>query len=141
MARTFQELDVWQYGMDLAVQIGGVVEKLPRDHRWLADQLMRASESAPSNIAEGFERRLTGDFCRFLHIAKASIGETETHLEYARRRHLVGEDECRRFAGECERIKKMLNSLISYLLAHPAVQRRTSKPTTNQEPRTRNHEP
>jgi len=58
---------------------------------------------------------MDGDFARFLCIAKASIGETENHLVYARRLSLITDDEHDRFAAECTRVKKMLNRLIAYL--------------------------
>jgi four helix bundle protein len=115
MAQTFQELDVWQISMDLAVDIADLVEKFHRDYRWLAQQMMRSSESSPSNIAEGFERQLDGDFGRFLRIAKASMGETESHLVYALRRRLITVEEHTTFADRCLHVKKMLNSLASYL--------------------------
>lgn len=115
MAQTLHELDVWQVSMDLAVEIPDFALKFPSDFRWLARQIMDSSESAPSNIAEGFERRLDGDFARFLRIAKASIGETESHLVYAKRRRLIAEDESARLSDQCVRIRKMLGSLISHL--------------------------
>lgn len=115
MAQTSQDLKVWQVSMDLAVDIGDLVEKFPHDYRWLAQQMMRSSESSPSNIAEGFERQLDGDFARFLRIAKASMGETESHLVYAHRRRLIVTEEHEVFTERCLHVKKMLNSLISYL--------------------------
>ncbi|HET6455745.1 MAG TPA: four helix bundle protein [Armatimonadota bacterium] len=115
MAESFQELEVWRVSMDLAVDIADLVEQFHHDYRWLAQQMMRSSESGPSNIAEGFERQLDGDFGRFLRIAKASTGETESHLVYALRRRLITNEEQKEFADRCIHVKKMLNSLGSYL--------------------------
>lgn len=115
MAETFQELEVWNAAMDLAVEITDLALGLPGDFRWLGQQIMRSAESGPSNIAEGFERRTDGDFARFLRIAKASIGETESHLAYAVRRRIIAQEQHDRFAPECVRVKKMLNRLIAYL--------------------------
>lgn len=110
MAQRFQDLRVWQAAMDLAA----LTEKLPRDIRWLAQQLMRSSESVPSNIAEGFERRLDGDFARFLRVAKASMGAAESHLVYACCRGLISNEKYGRFAKVCARVKGMLSGLISH---------------------------
>ena len=119
MADNFEELEVWQVSMDLAVAIPDLALKFPPEFRWLARQVMDSSESVPSNIAEGFERRLNGDFVRFLRIAKASLGETVSHLVYAKRRRLVTPGDYDEYAQHCLRVKKMLASLIAYLVKHP----------------------
>lgn len=116
MADNFEELEVWQVAMDLAVGIPDIALQFPSDYRWLAHQVMDFSESVPSNIAEGFERRLNGDFVRFLRIAKASLGETRSHLVYATRRKLIKAEDYGRCAEQCLRTKKMLTSLIAYLV-------------------------
>ncbi|MCX6376855.1 MAG: four helix bundle protein [Armatimonadetes bacterium] len=115
MAETFEELDVWQVSMAVAVDLADLVEKFSHSYRWLAQQIMRSSESVPSNITEGFERRMDGDFARFLGIAKGSAGETHSHLVYALRRRLVTQEEHDRFVSECIRVRKMLSRLIAYL--------------------------
>ena len=42
--------------------------------------MRRASVSVMSHIAEGFERGGTGEFLRFLAVAKGSAGEVKTQL-------------------------------------------------------------
>ncbi len=116
MADTFQDLDVWQVSMDLAVAVPDIVSEFPRDFRWLTLQVMDSSESVPSNIAEGFERRLNGDFVRFLRIAKASLGETDSHMIYACRRKLMTKEQYEAYAMESLRVRQMLSKLISYLV-------------------------
>lgn len=101
--------------MDLAVAVPDLDNEFPRDYRWLASQMMRSSESVPSNIAEGFERRLNGDFVRVQRIAKASLGETDSHMIYALRRGLVDKEQHDKYAAEALRVRKMLSRLIAYL--------------------------
>ncbi len=54
--RSFEDLFVWQMGIDLVKRIYGLTKEgdFSRDFG-LRDQLRRASVSVPTNIAEGFE--------------------------------------------------------------------------------------
>jgi len=134
MADSFEDLEVWQVSMDLAVRVPDHVLGLPREFRWLALQIMDSSESVPSNIAEGFERRLNGDFMRFLRIAKASLGETDSHLVYARRRRLLTDEAYESLREDSLRIRKMLSRFIAYLSKYES-------PGKSPKPRTKNAEP
>ena len=60
--------------------------------RAVADQLVRAAESVPANIAEGFGRCLSTDGARYLVIARASAAELESHIRVAERSGLVAPD-------------------------------------------------
>ena len=54
-----------------------------------AKQLLSATESISSNIAEGYGRGLTRDYCRFLKIAIGSAMEVETRVHNAVRSRKV----------------------------------------------------
>jgi len=112
--QTFEDLDVWQRGCRLAVDI------FAETHSWksyaLRDQVQRDALSIPSNIAEGCERDAPGDFVRFLRISKGSSGELRTQLYIATRLHerdpatfpLVSKS----FVGETKELSAMLQGLI-----------------------------
>ncbi len=69
----YNDLIVWQKAMDLATEIYGLTTKLPKEELYgLINQLRRAAVSIPSNIAEGNARASTGDYLRFLSIARGS---------------------------------------------------------------------
>lgn len=80
----FRDLNVWQKGKELAVQIYGITQKEPfnRDYGF-KDQIRRAAVSIPSNIAEGDERGSNKDCVRFFYMAKGSLAELQTQLEIA----------------------------------------------------------
>ena len=61
--RSFEELEVWKRGCQVAIQVYEVVRE-SRDFS-LRDQMQRAAVSIPSNIAEGAERggRTLSDSC------------------------------------------------------------------------------
>jgi four helix bundle protein len=75
---TFEDLEVWKRACRLGVEVGAAVEGLKPYS--MQDQMYRAAISIPSNIAEGAERDSTGDFIRFLRIAKGSCAELRTQL-------------------------------------------------------------
>lgn len=86
MKGSFEELDVWQEGCDLAVRIYQVIEKGPISKDFgLKDQMKRAAISIPSNIAEGKERETVPELLRYLYYAKGSAGELRTQLYIAGR--------------------------------------------------------
>jgi four helix bundle protein len=56
------------------------------------DQIRRAADSAPSLIAEGFLRFTTGEFVRYLRMARGELGEVQSLLERARRKKYFADD-------------------------------------------------
>ena len=84
--RSYRDLEVWQRGMDLAVQVYAASRAFPEEERYgLTAQLRRAAISVPSNIAEGWGRHARKEFQRFLKIARGSLAEVETQLMLAHR--------------------------------------------------------
>ena len=73
---TFEDLRVWQQGIELVKQIYLITRQgeISRDFG-LRDQLRRAAVSVPTNVAEGFERYSRKEYVNFLNIAKGSAGE------------------------------------------------------------------
>jgi four helix bundle protein len=81
MVKHYAELVAWQKAMELAAMVYTLTKGLPDSERFgLTTQMQRAAVSVPSNIAEGHERRSTGDYRRFLAIASGSLAELETQL-------------------------------------------------------------
>ena len=86
----------------------------------MAAQVRRAAVSIPANIAEGYGRDQTGSFVQFLRIAQGSARELETHLILAERIRLVDQQAVTPLQEPCERVSKMLRSLIRSLEARRA---------------------
>jgi four helix bundle protein len=79
--KTFEDLIIWQKGITLAKVIYSITKDLPLEEKFaLGDQLRRAAVSVPSNIAEGYGRRTSNDYRKFLHIALGSLYEIQTQL-------------------------------------------------------------
>lgn len=112
--RSYKALEVWQKAMQLAEDCYRATSEFPREEVYgMTAQIRRAAVSIPANIAEGYGRDQTGSFIQFLRIAQGSAREVETHLILAGR---VRPDDVRdRLLDECERISKMLRSMIRAL--------------------------
>lgn len=79
--KNYKELVVWQKAMDAVKQIYFLIKKLPKEEMFgLSDQMRRCAVSIPSNIAEGQQRKSTGEFSKFIDYAQGSRAELETQL-------------------------------------------------------------
>ena len=86
MYRSFREMPVWREGMDIAEEVFKITEGFPRKEDYgLTSQLRRSAVSISANIAEAFGRKHNKDKMNFYSIARGSIAETQSHLEYALR--------------------------------------------------------
>lgn len=83
----------------------------------LTSQILRAVISIPSNIAEGYARRATRDYVRFLRIAYGSLAELETQLYIAQKQKYLNKVEFEELQEKMTGISKMLSVLIKRLLS------------------------
>ena len=111
---SFQELKVWQKGVDFAEAVIRVIDELdtPRRHYRLIEQLEAASTSVSMNIAEGKGRQSTKEFIQFLYIARGSLFEVVTLLIILQRLGWIDTKRMIQFQEMALEITKMLNSLI-----------------------------
>jgi len=55
--RSFEDLDVWQMGKALVLNVYKLTDSFPREETYgMISQIRRATLSVPANIAEGFGR-------------------------------------------------------------------------------------
>lgn len=114
MYRSFKDMPVWQEAMELAVQVHGLTDPLPRKEDYgLTSQLRRSALSVAANIAEGFGRKHALDKVNFYLHSRGSLTETQSHLEYGLR---VGYFEIRQVELLDARLQQLhydLNKLIA----------------------------
>ena len=105
----FEELDVWKKASRLTVDL----YKLLRSTReyGMRDQMLRASLSIPSNIAEGCERKSIPEFKRFINIAKGSAAELRTQIYIAREVMILEAKDASKLIADLKSISKMLQAL------------------------------
>jgi len=72
--KTFRDLIVWQKAMQLVSRIYKTTQTFPKEEIYgLISQIRRSAVSIPSNIAEGYGRKSTHDYLRFLQVAMGSL--------------------------------------------------------------------
>jgi four helix bundle protein len=114
--QSYQDLIVWQRGMDLTEAVYRIAAILPREELYgLTSQMQRAAVSIPANIAEGWGRQSTGDYIRFLRIAQGSAAELETELLLSIRLRLVTAEATAPAMATLIEVRKMLRSMIGTL--------------------------
>ena len=112
----FEELDIWKRSAVFSGRIAELSEKLPSRERFvIVDQLMRASLSTPTNIAEGCGRASNREFHRFLDIARGSVYESASLVMMCHDRWYVSDAERTELAGEAEAIAKMISTFMRSL--------------------------
>ncbi len=111
-----RELRVWHVGMQLVADIQRMVTGFPRTGAGeLKNQMIRAANSIPSNIAEGAGRESDPEFRRFLRIALGSCRELETQLEIARCLKVAGQQDFEVVVDRVDHEGRMLRKLIQSL--------------------------
>jgi four helix bundle protein len=109
---SFQKLDVYQRSIEFLAFVHRLIERLPKGHADLADQLRRSAQSTPQNIAEGAGRTSKPDKARHYTIARGSAMESASHLDVMRVGCLVGQEEYLEGMELLERVVAMLTKLI-----------------------------
>jgi four helix bundle protein len=114
--QTYRDLEVWQKGMDLVVEIYQLSNLFPQQEMFaLTSQIRRAAVSIPANIAEGHAQLYRRNFLRHLSIARGSLMEVETHLQIAVRLNYLNPDQAKVAWLLLQEAGRLLNGLIRSL--------------------------
>ncbi len=114
--KTFEDLIIWQKGVELAKLIYQISKELPPDEKFtLGDQLRRAGVSVPSNIAEGYGRRTSNDYRKYLHISLGSLYEIQTQLKIGFELHLITIERYSKANGLAKEIDRMIYAITKKL--------------------------
>jgi len=89
---------------------------MPADEKWnLTQQLKRAAQSIPANIAEGHGPYHFLDNVRFCYMARGSLVEVQSHMALAHDLGYLSDEIYGRMTIHAESIGKQLNNYIAYL--------------------------
>jgi four helix bundle protein len=116
MLRNYKELNVWQKAYQFCLEVYRVTQKFPQEERYgITSQIRRAAVSVPSNIAEGYGRKTTVDYIRFLYIAYGSHCELETQILLAGDLGYIDAPTAEVLRNGVEEVERMLKALIKSL--------------------------
>jgi four helix bundle protein len=117
---SYRDLKVWNLAMNMTAGIYRLSACFPPEEKFgLTSQIRRAAVSIPSNIAEGHARKTTGDYVRFLNIARGSVAEVETQLLLAVNLGFNPESDAEPLLQQLDEVSRMLSSLVSKLEKRP----------------------
>ena len=110
--QSYQDLDVWQRGMNLAEAVWKLTRTFPKEELFgMTSQSRRAAASIPANLAEGWGRRSPKEFQRFIHIAQGSLRELETHLLLSQRVGLASNEQVKPLLEQASILGRQLIAL------------------------------
>jgi len=113
---TLEELEVYKLTTEIRRNISTLSKKLPKDEMYLLkNQMLRASRSAPANIAEGYGRYHYQEQIQYCRQARGSLFELKDHLMVCLEENYINKDECVERAEAIEITVKKLNGYIKYL--------------------------
>ncbi len=106
----FEELHIWQLGMDVVDDIYNATSDYPREELFgLSLQMRKAAVSIPSNIAEGCGRGTDPQLVQFLNIAQGSAFELETQVYIAIRRKYADVRTLESIVSKIIELQKMID--------------------------------
>ncbi|MDI7258522.1 MAG: four helix bundle protein [Thermodesulfobacteriota bacterium] len=116
MLKNYKELKVWQKAYQLCLRIYKATKSFPKEERYgLTSQIRRAAVSVPSNIAEGYGRKTTGEYIQALYIAYGSICELETQILLSGDLGYIQTENFQELQKDVGEIERMLMGLIKSL--------------------------
>lgn len=114
--KRFEDIECWQVSREFV----NLIYKLTKKHTFskdfeLVNQMRRSAVSSMANIAEGFHRKSTKDFLKFLDYSRASIAETLSHGYVALDQEYITEKEMKELQNHVDIVWKKVNSFMTYL--------------------------
>ena len=109
----FEQLEVWQKSIDLAVYIYKITKDFPKSEVYsLTNQMRRASTSISANIAEGYGRHSYKEKLQFYKIANGSLLEVKSFCYLANKLNYFSVDILEDIISSIVSVQKMTNALI-----------------------------
>jgi len=117
--RDFTKLEMWQLGMDIAVEVTDILEAIPKTKAGfkIRDQIDDAACSIAANIAEGSSRRSEKEKFRYFEYALGSAFELQTRMLILQRRKYADEARVSVFLVKVVTVQKKIGDFMGVLNA------------------------
>ena len=116
MYKNYKELKVWEKSYQLCLDLYKITGGFPKDEKYgLTSQIRKTAMSVPSNIADGYGRRITEDYIRSLCIAYGLNCELETQIMLSGDLNYTDNNEMNGILDKTNEIGRMLKALIKAL--------------------------
>ena len=113
---SYRTLVAWQRAVTLAAEVHTSSKTFPKEEQFsLTHQIRRSAVSIPSNIAEGRGRGSERDYRHFLHQARGSLYEIDTHIVLAQHLGYCTAEDASRLQVAIENTARPLQGLITSL--------------------------
>jgi four helix bundle protein len=113
--RGYMKLDVWNAAINLFQLVNNILLKIDRLDFKLKAQIVDATQSISSNIAEGYCRRSINEYLQFLNISLGSSGELMTRIIGLKSIKQINEETFEEFDKLHYSVENKLLSLIKSL--------------------------
>lgn len=121
MIKSYRDLTIWQYGMQLVVDVYLQTAHYPSEEKFgLQSQIRRAAVSVPANIAEGHARGTRREYHRFSNISMGSLAELETHILLSDSLGYLSKEQSTELLTKCDELGRMLRGLLKKLASQPS---------------------
>uniref|UniRef100_A0A7C4M1X5 Four helix bundle protein n=1 Tax=candidate division CPR3 bacterium TaxID=2268181 RepID=A0A7C4M1X5_UNCC3 len=112
-AKSFYNLEVWQVGHSLVLDIYRITNRFPKNELFcLTSQIRKASVSVTSNLAEGFGRSSYKEKIYFYNISMGSVIEIQNQLLISSDLKYISKEDFLFIGEKTIKIHKMINALI-----------------------------
>lgn len=112
MVFDFEKMEVYQISLKMLDKSVALSDTIPRGHKYLSDQLKRATSSISLNISEGVGEYKPKEKARFYRIALRSVSETCSIIQICHRLKMINTSGYQESYVTLTRISKMLTKLI-----------------------------
>lgn len=116
MIRSFRDLDVYKKLVKLHLEINDLTMTFPKFEIYeLGSQLRRASNSAPANVAEGWNNKHINIYIEGVNRALGEAHETEHHIDIAYKKRYLNKEKYTYFIDAYNECGRMLKGLLRSL--------------------------
>jgi len=112
MVFDFEKMEVYQVSLKLIDITMRIINRFPRGHANLADQLRRSTSGVSLTISEGVGEYRPKEKARFYRMALRSVSESCSAIQIAQRLQIVSASDYTDAYEICALLSKMLTTLV-----------------------------